>query len=144
MKKFYSLENRQKINNFRRVFLNTGNFFEFLNVRITIKRALIWYITQSSPINNCGTWFCVKNNKKKLKHTRIQSSSPFSMAETRNWNALLAAKKKLFFSLRAATVLDCKTRWITIGKLNEGLFVTNLLRFIAGHMTSKKIVFMSK
>ena len=42
-------------------------------------RALIWCITQPSPMIICGLWFCVKN-KKKLKHriqTKIYSNITF-------------------------------------------------------------------
>ena len=44
-------------------------------------------IYQPVPSNMiiCGSWFCMENKKKKknLKHTRIQSSSPFSLVGTK-------------------------------------------------------------
>ena len=39
----------------------------------------IRYITQPFPMDNCDTLLCVKTKRKKLKHTRIQSTCPFSM-----------------------------------------------------------------
>ena len=47
--------------------------------RITNERALISYITQPCPIIICDCQFCVK---KKIKHARVQSFSPFSMVGT--------------------------------------------------------------
>ena len=47
-------------------------------VWITTEKALIWYITQPCPMVICDSWVC----KKKLKHTRIQCFSLFSMIGT--------------------------------------------------------------
>ena len=54
----------------------------FTVVWFKTKRASVWYITQTYLMIICGCGFCVEN-KKNLKNTRIQSSSPFSMVGTK-------------------------------------------------------------
>ena len=60
------VEVRRKTKNFweNRFFLTLGFFWIIFNVfRITTERALIWLITQYSPMIICGIWVCVKNKK---------------------------------------------------------------------------------
>ena len=79
----FLFENRPKIKDFGKIFLDTMiSFWIFCVFRITVEWVWTRYITLLISQVNCGTWFCKKKNtnflwkRKKLKHTRLEYKGP--------------------------------------------------------------------